>query len=88
MDGAGGWMEQILMAIVFAIPLALTTVAVLDAARRPRWAWAMSRHTQVVWMAGLMFSALTVVGGVLAALWYGLVVRPDVAAIENGDIDP
>ena len=40
---------------------------VLDAARRPQWAWALAERHQVVWMAAIMFSALTVVGGMALA---------------------
>ena len=72
------------LAIVAAIPLALTVWALLDAARHPQWAWALVGRRQVVWMAGIMFAALTVVGGLAVSAWYLLKVRPEVAAAEEG----
>jgi hypothetical protein len=35
-------------------------------------------------MAGIMFSALTVIGGVAVSTWYLLKVRPEIAAAEEG----
>lgn len=72
------------LAIVAAIPLSLTIWALLDAARRPQWAWALTERRQVVWMAGIMFSALTVIGGVAVSSWYLVKVRPQIADAEDG----
>jgi hypothetical protein len=72
------------LAVVASIPLGLTLWALLDAARRPRWAWALTERRQVSWMAGIMFSALTVIGGVAVSTWYLLKVRPEIAAAEEG----
>jgi len=74
----------LLLACGAAVPLGLTTWALLDAARRPEWAWALAGRRQVVWMAGIMFSALTVVGGVVVSAWYLSRVRHEVAAAESG----
>jgi hypothetical protein len=74
------------VAAFFAIPFALTLWALLDAARRPQWAWALAGRRQVVWMAGIMFSAATVIGGVLVSTWYLSRVRHEVAAAEDGRI--
>ena len=74
------------LAAVAAIPLTLTLWALLDAARRPQWAWALTGRRQVLWMAGIMFGAMTVVGGLVIAAWYLTKVRPEVAAAEDGDI--
>jgi hypothetical protein len=60
--------------------------ALLDAARRPQWAWALAGRRQVVWMAGIMFSALTVLGGVLVSSWYLTRVRHEIAAAEDGRV--
>ena len=68
----------------FAIPLSVTIWALLDAARRPQWAWALAERRQVVWMTGIMFSALTVVGGLLVASWYLSQIRPLIRAAEEG----
>lgn len=74
------------LAIAAAVPLSLTVWAVLDAARRPHWAWALAGRRQVVWMAMLMFSALTVAGGMLMSAWYLTRIRHEVAAAEEGQI--
>jgi len=85
--GLGRWIETIAITTLFALPLCVTVAAILDAAHRPRWVWALSRHTQLFWLAGLLFSTLVVVGGVAAALWYAVRVRPDLIALESGDLD-
>ena len=76
----------VLLAMFAAIPLSLTVLALLDAARRPQWAWALAGRRQVVWMAGIMFSALTVLGGVLVSSWYLTRVRHEIAAAEDGHL--
>lgn len=76
------------LTVLFAIPLSVTVWALLDAARRPQWAWALAGRSQVGWMVGIVLGALTVVGGLLISSWYLLQVRPDVAAAEEGRIDP
>ncbi len=76
----------LVVAIVFAIPLSLTVWALLDAARRPQWAWALADRSQAAWMAGIMFSAFTVLGGLVVSLWYLLKVRPTIEAAEEGRI--
>ncbi|MGE3620856.1 MAG: hypothetical protein AB7L84_10390 [Acidimicrobiia bacterium] len=85
--GLGELAVAVLLAALFAVPLAVTLWAVLDAARRPRWAWALAGRRQVVWMAGIMFAALTVVGGLCVSAWYLLRIRPTIAAAEWGDPD-
>ena len=74
----------VLLATFAAIPLSLTVWALLDAARRPQWAWALAGRRQVVWMAGIMFAALTVCGGVIVSSWYLTKVRHEIAAAEDG----
>lgn len=70
--------------MVFGAPLALTLWALLDAARRPQWAWALADRNQAVWIAVILLGVFSVVGGVLVCLWYLLRVRPVVAAAESG----
>ena len=77
-----GW--ALVLAGVAAVPLTLTVWALLDAARRPEWAWALTGRRRVVWMVLIMFSALTVVGGMAVSIWYLMRVRPEVAATESG----
>jgi hypothetical protein len=76
----------VVVACVFAFPLALTGWALLDAAHRPQWAWALAGRRQVVWMAAIMFGTFTVLGGVLLCTWYLTRVRHEIAAAEDGQI--
>jgi hypothetical protein len=76
----------VVLALFAAVPLTLTIWSLLDAARRPQWAWALAGRSQVVWMTVIMFSALTVVGGMLVSAWYLSRVRHEVAAAEEGRI--
>jgi hypothetical protein len=76
--------QALLVAGFFAAPLAISMWALLDAARRPQWAWALAERRQVVWMALILAGVLTVVGGLLVSLWYLLKIRPLVAASEEG----
>jgi hypothetical protein len=76
----------LVLATFAAIPLGLTVWALLDAARRPEWAWALAGRRQVVWMAGILFSALTVIGGMAVSSWYLARVRHEIAAAEEGRI--
>ena len=76
----------VVLATGAAIPLGLTLWALLDAARRPQWAWALAERRQVVWMAAIMLGTLTVVGGMVLCAWYLTRVRHEVAAAEDGRI--
>ncbi len=76
--------RAVLLAAFAALPLGLSLWALLDAARRPQWAWALTERRQVVWMAAIMFGVLTVVGGLLVSGWYLSRVRPEVASAEEG----
>ena len=76
----------VLVATFAAFPLGVSVWALLDAARRPQWAWALTERRQVVWMAGIMFGVLTVVGGLLISAWYLTRVRHEIAAAEDGQI--
>ncbi|MGQ0435008.1 MAG: hypothetical protein ACT452_21680 [Microthrixaceae bacterium] len=78
----------VLLATFAAIPLSLTIWALLDAARRPQWAWSLSGRRQVVWMAGIMFAAATVLGGVIVSTWYLTRIRREVQDAEDGRIPP
>lgn len=72
-----------------ALPLALTAWALLDAARRPEWAWALAGRRRVVWMAAILFGAMTLVVGIVVASVYLLLVRPEIEAAESGRVsDP
>jgi hypothetical protein len=66
------------------VPLLLTAWALLDAARRPEWAWALAGRRRVVWLAAILFGALVLVVGLVVSLAYLLWVRPEVADAESG----
>jgi len=74
------------VACFFAVPLALSLWALLDAAHRPQWAWALAGRRQVAWMAAILLGTFTVVGGLLICTWYLTRVRGEVAAAEDGEI--
>ena len=76
---------SIVLLFLAAIPLALSVAALLDAARRPQWAWALAERNQVAWLGGIAFGLFIVVGGLVIATWYLVRVRPVVAAVEDGD---
>jgi uncharacterized protein (DUF2336 family) len=76
--------RALLLAALAAVPLGLSLWALLDAARRPQWAWALAGRRQVVWLAVIAFSAFTVVGGLAVAGWYLTRIRPEVADAEEG----
>ena len=68
------------------IPLGISVWALLDAARRPEWAWALAGRRRVVWMAAIMFGVLTVIGGLAISAWYLVGIRPRVRDAENGNL--
>ena len=76
----------LVLATLAAVPLGLTLWALLDAARRPQWAWALAERRQVVWMAAIMLGTLSVIGGMLLSTYYLTRVRHEVAAAEDGRI--
>ena len=70
--------------LVAAAPLALSVFALLDAARRPSWAWSLAGRPQAMWIAMILLGTFLSVLGVGLSLWYLLKVRPVVSAAENG----
>ena len=70
--------------MVSALPLALTAWALLDAARRPEWAWALAGRRRVVWLAAILFGAMALVVGLVVSSVYLLRVRPEIEAAESG----
>jgi len=84
--GLGTLAWETLKAVFFLLPLALTMWAFLDVAKRPGWAWALSGRNRVTWLVVIALGVLTLIGGIAISCWYLLRVRPQIAAIENGDI--
>lgn len=76
----------VLVLLVLATPLTLSVVALLDAARRPRFVWALADRAQVAWMAAIMFGVVLVPLGLAVSIWYLTRVRSELKAIENGDL--
>jgi hypothetical protein len=72
--------------LLCSVPLALSLWALLDAARRPEWAWALAGRRRVVWMASILFGALVLVVGLVVSIVYLVRVRPEVAAAESGQV--
>jgi hypothetical protein len=79
--------KAVAVVLACAAPLLLTLWALLDAARRPDWVWALAGRRRVVWLAAILFGAMTVVVGLAVSLAYLLRVRPDLTATETGQID-
>lgn len=84
----GALLRAILLTAVFAAPLALSLVALLDAARRPMWAWALAERSQVTWMAMILLGTLMSCAGVAVSTWYLWKVRPVIASAEQGMLPP
>jgi uncharacterized membrane protein YdfJ with MMPL/SSD domain len=72
--------------VACALPLGLTVWALLDAARRPEWAWALAGRRRVVWLAAILFGAMTLAVGLVVSSVYLLRVRPEVEAAESGRV--
>ena len=78
----------VLTTAFFLIPICVTAWAFLDAARRPSWAWSLAGRSQVAWMVSTFLGVLTVIGGLLISGYYLAIIRPEIAAAEDGRIKP
>jgi hypothetical protein len=72
--------------LLAGVPLALSVWALLDAAGRPEWAWALAGRRRVVWIAAILFGVLTLVVGLIVSVVYLVRVRPEIAAAEQGRV--
>jgi hypothetical protein len=70
--------------LVLSIPLALSVWALLDAAHRPAWAWALAERNQAMWIAVVCIGILSLLPGIAISCWYLLKVRPLIANAEEG----
>jgi len=84
----GDIMGEVFAISVAAIPLALSLWALLDAAGRPAWAWALSGRNRALWIAGICLGILSVVGGLVISTIYLVRIRPRIAAVEDGRFPP
>jgi MFS family permease len=80
---AGGAVVATLLA---GAPLGLSVWALLDAAGRPEWAWALAGRRRVMWIAAILFGVLTLVVGLVVSVVYLVRVRPEIAAAEQGRV--
>jgi hypothetical protein len=74
----------ILVLCLLALPIALSLTALLDAARRPEWAWALAGRARVVWMVLILFGTIVLPLGVGVSTWYLLRIRPELRDAERG----
>ncbi len=74
----------VVLVALLLVPISVSVWALLDAARRPQWAWALAGRNQVGWMAGIMLGTLFLVPGLIVSGWYLANVRPTIAAAEDG----
>jgi hypothetical protein len=87
--GIGDLFVAIITTAIFAIPISLSLWALLDCAKRPGWAWALSGRSQQVWMATILCGILLVPVGMVISAYYLLRIRPSVADAEQGKVvDP
>ncbi len=86
MPGFGTLFQTAVAIAIAGLPVAFVGLMFLHAAKAPKWAWAMSGRTQIVWLATLIFGAGLIPLGVPAALYYIVKIRPVLDAIERGDL--
>ena len=84
MDGVGHLFLVIIETAVLCLPLALSLWALLDCAKRPSWAWALTTRSQQVWMYSILCGILVLPVGIAVSTYYMMRVRPEVAAVEDG----
>jgi hypothetical protein len=84
MGGVGDLFIVIIEITIASIPLGLSLWALLDCARRPAWAWALTSRSQAVWMATILVGILLVPVGLLVSGWYLVKIRAEVAGAERG----
>jgi hypothetical protein len=84
--GPGDWAMAVITATFACIPLGVSLWALLDAAHRPEWAWALANRRRVVWITAILFGILTVIGGLVISCYYLVSIRPRIADAEHGDL--
>lgn len=84
--GLGELFGEIVATALFSIPLAISVWALLDCARRPAWAWALTDRSQQRWMAAILCGILSVIGGLIVSSYYLARIRPEIADAEDGKL--
>jgi hypothetical protein len=74
----------LVLVTLLSVPIGISVWALLDAARRPQWAWALAGRSQVAWMAGILLGTLFLLPGLGVSGWYLTKVRPTIADAEDG----
>jgi hypothetical protein len=72
--------------VLVSLPLAWSVAALLDAARRPEWAWALAGRARVLWMVMVLLGVAILPFGMVVSTWYLLRVRPELRDAEQGRI--
>jgi hypothetical protein len=67
-----------------AAPLAWSVAALLDAARRPEWVWALAGRARVLWMLLVLFGVAVLPLGIVVSSIYLLRIRPELRDAEEG----
>jgi len=88
MGGLGDLFLAIATTAFFCIPIGLSLWALLDCAKRPGWAWALTTRSQQVWLFAILCGILLVPVGLAVSAWYLARIRPEIQAAENGDLSP
>jgi hypothetical protein len=83
-SGLGELLWVILTTAFLCVPIGLSLWALLDCAKRPRWAWALTQRSQPVWMATILCGILVMPVGLAISCYYLLRIRPQIAGIEDG----
>jgi hypothetical protein len=82
--------EYVLAVVAVALgfaPVGVSVWALLDAARRPSWVWALANRDRTHWMAAILFTAVIFGVGLLVAGFYLTRVRSTLAEIEAGNLE-
>jgi hypothetical protein len=71
---------------IVAAPLAWSIAALLDAAHRPEWVWALAGRARLLWMLLILFGVIVLPMGIVVSGWYLLRIRPELRNTEEGKI--
>jgi hypothetical protein len=70
--------------VLVALPLTWSVLALLDAARRPEWVWALAGRARVIWMIVILLGVAVLPLGIIVSTWYLLRIRPELRDAEEG----
>ncbi len=84
MGGLGQLFVTIVTTAVLCIPIGLSLWALLDCAKRPAWAWALTTRSRQVWMAAILCGILVMPVGLAVSAYYLVRIRAEVSDVERG----